>query len=61
MLESILGKKAVLELLPAQPGDAPETCADIERARAAIGFTPKVALEDGLREFVSWFKHYYGH
>ena len=60
MLESLLGKKANVELLPAQPGDMPETCASIERVRAAVGFEPKVALEDGLREFVKWFKGYYG-
>lgn len=59
MLEELLGKKAVIELVPPQPGDMIETCASIERLQAAIGFEPKVALEDGLREFVSWFRGYY--
>jgi UDP-glucuronate 4-epimerase len=59
MLETLLGKKAQVELLPPQPGDMPETCASIERVRAATGFQPKVTLEDGLREFVTWFKAYY--
>lgn len=59
MLEALLGKTANIELLPAQPGDLPETCASIDRIRAAVGFEPKVSLEDGLREFVGWFKQYY--
>jgi UDP-glucuronate 4-epimerase len=61
MLESLLGRTATLELLPAQPGDLPETCANIERLRAAIGFEPTMPIEQGLREFVSWFKSYYGY
>jgi UDP-glucuronate 4-epimerase len=59
MLEKLLGRAAQTELLPPQPGDMLETCADLTRVRAAIGFTPKVALEDGLRSFVEWFKSYY--
>lgn len=59
MLEELLGKKAVVELAPPQPGDMIETCADIDRLHAAIGFTPKVPLEDGLKRFVAWFRSYY--
>jgi len=59
MLENLLGKKATLELLPPQPGDMFETCADLTRIQAAIGFTPKVPLEEGLRRFVEWFRSYY--
>jgi len=59
MLEELLGKKAVVELAPPQPGDMIETCASIERLRAAIGFEPKVTLEEGLRRFVEWFRSYY--
>jgi UDP-glucuronate 4-epimerase len=60
MLESVLGKKASIELLPPQPGDMVETCADLTRVQAAIGYAPKVALEDGLRGFAEWFCGYYG-
>ncbi|HNC24412.1 MAG TPA: NAD-dependent epimerase/dehydratase family protein [Opitutaceae bacterium] len=60
MLEQLLGKKAQVELLPPQPGDMLETGASIERLQAAVGFTPRVSLEDGLRHFVDWFKRYYG-
>jgi UDP-glucuronate 4-epimerase len=59
MLERLYNKKASVELLPPQPGDLFETCASIDRIRAAIGFEPKVTLEDGLQRFASWFKEYY--
>lgn len=59
MLERLLGKPAVVELLPPQPGDMLETCADLTRVQAAINYSPKVALEDGLGRFVAWFKAYY--
>lgn len=59
MLEELLGKKATVELLPPQPGDMLETCADLTAVQAAVGFTPKVPLEEGLRRFVEWFRGYY--
>lgn len=59
MLEQLLGKPAEIELLPPQTGDMFETCADLTRIQAAIGFAPKVPLEDGLRNFVAWFRGYY--
>ena len=60
MLETLLGRKAQVELLPPQPGDLVETCADLTRVQAAVGYAPRVALEDGLRQFVEWFKGYHG-
>ena len=59
MLEQLLDRKAVVELAPPQPGDMIETCASIDRLRAAIGFSPKVTLEEGLSNFVTWFRSYY--
>jgi UDP-glucuronate 4-epimerase len=59
MLEQLLGRKAQSELLPAQPGDMFETCADLTRVQADFGFTPKVPLEEGLKRFVDWFRDYY--
>ena len=59
MLEELIGQKAAVELLPPQPGDMFETCADLTRIRAAIDFTPSVPLEEGLRRFVTWFRSYY--
>jgi UDP-glucuronate 4-epimerase len=60
MLETMLGKKANIELLPPQLGDMPSTFASIDRIHAAVGFEPKVPLEVGLQKFVSWFREYYG-
>jgi UDP-glucuronate 4-epimerase len=59
MLEELLGKKAIVELLPPQPGDMFATCADLTRIQQAIGFAPKVPLEEGLRRFVEWYREYY--
>ena len=58
MLESLLGRTALVELLPAQPGEMLETCADLSRVQEAFGFVPKVPLEEGLRRFVEWFREY---
>jgi UDP-glucuronate 4-epimerase len=59
MLEQLLGRPARVELLPPQPGDMAETCADLTRVQAAINFVPRIPLEEGLRRFVEWFKSYY--
>ena len=59
MLEQLMGKEAQLNLLPAQAADVPETCASLDKVNAAIGYTPKIPLEDGLKQFVDWFKSYY--
>jgi UDP-glucuronate 4-epimerase len=59
MLEELLARRAHLEFLPPQPGDMLETCADLTRIQAEIGFVPKVPLEEGLRHFVHWFQDYY--
>jgi UDP-glucuronate 4-epimerase len=60
MLEQLLGKTATTELLPPQPGDMLETCADLTRIQAEIGYAPKVPLETGLARFVDWYRGYYG-
>lgn len=59
MLEQLLGQTAQIELVPPQPGDMRETCADLTRIRAAVGYEPRVPLEEGLRRFVTWFQEYY--
>lgn len=58
-LEKELGKKAEKKLLPLQPGDVPETFADISRAKRLLGFEPKTKIEDGVKRFVVWYKSYY--
>ena len=60
MLESLLGRPAILNLQPAQPADVPATCASLDRVYSALGYEPKTTLEDGLRAFVTWFRTYYG-
>ena len=59
MLEQLLDRPAQVELVEAQPGDMFETCADLTRIQAAVGYAPKVPLEEGLRRFVAWFREYY--
>jgi UDP-glucuronate 4-epimerase len=59
-LEGLLGKRAIREYLPLQPGDVPETFASIDRLAAATGFTPTTPLAEGLARFVAWYRAYYG-
>jgi UDP-glucuronate 4-epimerase len=59
-LERLLGRKAVKEYLPMQPGDVPETYASIERLAAATGFAPSTPLVIGLAKFVDWYRGFYG-
>jgi UDP-glucuronate 4-epimerase len=58
LMEEALGRKAERELLPMQPGDVPETCADVAALEAAVGFKPKTSIEDGVRQFIAWFRDY---
>jgi UDP-glucuronate 4-epimerase len=56
VLEKTLGRKAVIERLPEQPGDVPLTYADITKSRSQLGYSPKVRIEEGIPMFVEWFK-----
>jgi UDP-glucuronate 4-epimerase len=55
LLEKGLGKKAIKKYLPLQPGDVVVTCADINKARAGLGFNPKTTISDGVAQFSRWF------
>jgi UDP-glucuronate 4-epimerase len=59
VLEHALGRTAKKELLPLQPGDVPESYADIETSRRDLGFDPKTSIEEGLARFVEWYKQYH--
>ena len=59
LLEAALGRKAVLDLQPMQPGDVKSTYADTSALRDAVGFEPSTPLEAGLARFAAWFKEYY--
>jgi UDP-glucuronate 4-epimerase len=54
-LEELAGKEAIKEMVPAQPGDVTVTCADIERAKTKLGFTPSTDIGSGLKAFVEWY------
>jgi UDP-glucuronate 4-epimerase len=58
LLEEALGRKAIRELLPMQPGDIAETCADVADLQAAVGFSPATAIAEGIRRFVAWYREY---
>jgi UDP-glucuronate 4-epimerase len=59
-LETALGRKAKLDLLPMQPGDVRATEADTSALEAATGFRPDTPIEEGVRRFVEWYSDYYG-
>ena len=59
VLEACLGKKAILEFLPMQPGDVPVTAADMTAIDHAIGFRPSTSIETGISRFVDWYREYY--
>lgn len=57
-LETLLGRKAILNLLPMQPGDVPATWADCSLLERLTGFRPRTDLATGLRPFVDWYRDY---
>lgn len=56
LFEKALGRKAVIELKPGEPGDMPETAADIDATTRDFGWTPKVTIAQGIPLFVDWFR-----
>lgn len=56
LLEDALGKKAILDRKPDQPGDVPITFADVSRAGAELGYAPRVPIEEGIVRFVRWYR-----
>ncbi len=56
LLEKELDTHAVIDRQPPQPGDVPQTFADISKARKLLGYNPQTQIEEGLRRFVDWFK-----
>ena len=59
VLEQCLGRKALKNLLPLQPGDVPDTCADVEALRRDTGYCPDTPIEEGVRRFVAWYREFY--
>ena len=56
LLEKELDTHAIIDRQPPQPGDVPQTFADISKARALLGYDPKTQIEEGLHRFVEWFR-----
>ena len=59
ILEKNLRMKARKNFLPMQPGDVPETYADVDELAADVGFRPKTPIEEGIKNFVTWYRDYY--
>lgn len=59
VLEHCLGRKAEMNLLPLQLGDVPDTWADVEALAAQVGYRPTTNIEEGVRQFVEWYRQYY--
>ncbi len=59
LLEKALGKKAIRELLPMQPGDVPATYADVDDLMRDVGFKPSTPIAEGVARFIAWYKEYH--
>jgi UDP-glucuronate 4-epimerase len=60
LIEQGLGRTAIRELMPMQPGDVLETCADVAALQRAVGFSPSTPVADGIANFIAWFRDYHG-
>lgn len=60
VLEKELGRQAIREMLPMQPGDVMETFADIDDLQRDVGFRPQTSIEQGIHQFVAWYRDYQG-
>lgn len=56
LVETALGKKAQIDRQPKQPGDVPQTFADIAKARRLLNYNPQTQIEDGIGLFINWFR-----
>jgi len=59
LIEKSLGKKAIINLKPMQPGDVKETNADISKLEKITGYKPQINIEEGIKNFIKWYKEYY--
>lgn len=60
-IESALGRRARMEYMPLQPGDVPDTAADVEDLIRELKYRPATSIEEGVARFVSWYRGYYAH
>jgi UDP-glucuronate 4-epimerase len=59
LLEQGFGRKAIVDLLPMQPGDVRATSANVSDLEQAVDFRPRTSVEEGVAKFVAWYKDYY--
>jgi UDP-glucuronate 4-epimerase len=59
LIEEAVGKKAIIELAPMQPGDVPATYADVDALQQAVGFTPSTPVAVGIEKLVAWYRNYH--
>ncbi|MEM9322704.1 MAG: capsular biosynthesis protein CpsI, partial [Pseudomonadota bacterium] len=59
VIEDCVGKKAEMNLLPLQPGDVPDTYADVDDLVADVDYKPSTPIETGVARFVDWFQDFY--
>jgi UDP-glucuronate 4-epimerase len=59
VIEEELGIKAEKQFLPLQPGDVPETYADIEKTKKMLGYDPKTPINSGVKKFIAWYREYH--
>jgi UDP-glucuronate 4-epimerase len=59
IIEQALGKQAIKNFLPMQPGDVPATYANVDDLARDVGFAPRTPIEDGVARFVAWYRDYY--
>jgi UDP-glucuronate 4-epimerase len=57
-IEINTGKEAILNMMPMQPGDIAQNPADTRKLSAVTGFTPQVSIQEGVKNFVSWYQEY---
>jgi UDP-glucuronate 4-epimerase len=60
LVQKHTGKKAIIKVLPDQPGDVPYTCADVSKAKKLLGYKPRISFEEGIRRTAKWYKEAYG-
>jgi UDP-glucuronate 4-epimerase len=60
VFEDVIGKKAIIEKLPMQPGDVESTFADISTMQIEFGYQPATSIEQGVAKFIEWYRQYYG-
>jgi len=58
-LEKALGKKAKINFLPLQPGDVPDTYANVDNLIKKFNYKPSTSVEEGVSNFIKWYKEYY--